>query len=76
MRVSLKVTLGLIFILSALTLPAAFGTNAEPMDIDTDAQRAAQRQAAEDQCTALYGNAAIFFEKKGGHLVCRDGRLP
>jgi len=72
----LKVTLGLSFIIAALMLPAAFGYNAEPLGSDTDAQRAAQRQAAEDQCTALYGNAAMFFEKQGGHLVCRDGRLP
>ena len=68
--------LAVLALAAFLTLPAAFGYDAEPLDIDTDAQRAAQRQAAEDQCTALYGNAAIFFEKKGGHLVCRNGRLP
>ena len=69
-------TLVVLLIVAALTLPKAFGWDAEPMDIDTDAQRAAQRQAAEDQCTALYGSAAIFFETKAGHLVCRDGSLP
>lgn len=69
-------TLGVLLIVAALTLPAAFGWDAEPLAPDTDAQRAAQRQAAEDQCTELYGNAAIFFETKAGHLVCRDGSLP
>ena len=68
--------LGALLIVAALTLPKAFGLDAEPTDNDTDAQRAAQRQAAEDQCTALYGNTAIFFETKQGHLVCRDGSLP
>lgn len=68
--------LGVLLIVAALTLPAAFGLDAEPIDVDTDAQRAAQRQASEDQCTALYGNYAIFFETKAGHLVCRDGSLP
>ena len=60
---------------AALTLAAAFGLDAEPTGSDTDAQRAAQHQAAEDQCTALYGSSAMFFETKGGHLVCRDGGL-
>ena len=60
---------------AVLTVPAALGYNAEPMDNDTDAQRAAQRQVREDQCLALYGNAAMFFETKGGHLVCRNGAM-
>ena len=68
--------LGVLLIVATYALPAAFGWDAEPLAPDTDAQRAAQRQAAEDKCTALYGNAAIFFETKAGHLVCRDGSLP
>lgn len=58
-----------------MTVPKAWGVDDEPLGPDTDAQRAAQRQAAEDQCTALYGNHAMFFETKHGNLVCRDGRL-
>ena len=75
MNARLIITLGVLAIAAALTLPQAFGLDAEPIDSDTDAQRAAQRQAREDQCTVLYGNAAMFFETKQGHLVCRNGAM-
>lgn len=64
---------GALALVATLTLSAAFGLDADPLGADTDAQRAAQRQAAEDRCTALYGGSAMFFETKRGHLVCRDG---
>lgn len=58
-----------------MTVPKAWGVDDEPLAPDTDAQRSAQRQVAEDQCVALYGAGAMFFETKRGDLVCRDGRL-
>ena len=67
--------LGALAFAAILTMSQAFGLDDEPLGPDTDAQRAAQRQAREDQCVALYGNAAMFFETKQGHLVCRDGGL-
>ena len=60
---------------AVMTVPKAWGVDDEPLGGDTDAQRAAQRQAREDQCIALYGNAAMFFETKQGHVVCRNGAM-
>ena len=67
--------LGALAFAAVLTMSQAFGHDDEPLGPDTDAQRAAQRQAAEDRCAALYGSAAMFFETKQGHLVCRNGKL-
>ena len=64
---------GVLLLAAILTLPKAFGLDAEPMDDAKDAQRASQRQAAEDQCTAIYGNHAMFFETRKGNLICRNG---
>ena len=66
---------GVLLLAALLTLPKAFGLDAEPMDNDNDAQRAAQRQAAEDQCTAIYGSHTMFFETRQGNLVCRNGGM-
>jgi hypothetical protein len=63
-----------IVILFAIALPSIANYIKDQQSSDTDAQRAAKRQAAEDQCIAMYGSTAMFFETKGGHLVCRDSR--
>ena len=76
MNARLITALGVLFIVAACTLPKAWGWDDEPLAPDTDAQRAAQRQAREDQCVALYGSSAMFFQTKAGHLVCRNGALP
>ena len=72
---NIYIATGVLLIIFILTLPKAFGLDDEPTDIDTDAQKVAQRQNAEDKCTARYGNNAMFFETKGGHLVCRNGAM-
>ena len=72
---NIYIATGVLLIVFILTLPKAFGLDDEPTDIDTDAQKVAQRQNAEDKCTERYGNNAMFFETKGGHLVCRNGAM-
>ena len=72
---NIYIATGVLLIVFILTLPKAFGLDDEPTDIDTDAQKAAQRQNAADKCTVRYGKNAIFFETKGGHLVCRNGAM-
>lgn len=72
---NIYIATGVLLIVFILTLPKAFGLDDEPTDIDTDAQKVAQRQNAEDKCTARYGNNVMFFETKGGHLVCRNGAM-
>jgi len=65
---SLAIAAGIIAaILITPTIVPRF--NDEPTD--PQAQRANQRAIAEARCANLYGREAIFFETKGGHLVCR-----
>jgi len=70
--------LGVLLIVAALTLPAAFGWDAEPApsaaDL-TDAQVAAQTADQEQQCAEIVGPNYIFLARPG-HNICRDGSLP
>jgi len=69
--------LGVLLIVAALTLPSAFGWDAEPApspDDLTDAQVAAQTAQQEQQCAQIVGPNYIFFARKG-HNICRDGGL-
>lgn len=69
--------LGVLLIVAALTLPAAFGWDAEPApsaDDLTDAQVAAQTAQQEQQCAQIVGPNYIFLARKG-HNICRDGAL-
>lgn len=70
--------LGVLLIVAALTLPAAFGWDAEPTpsaDDLTDAQVAAQTDDQEQQCAQIVGPNYIFLVRKDRN-VCRDGNLP
>ena len=69
--------LGVLLIVAALTLPAAFCWDAEPLPSDddlNDAQVAAQTAQQEQQCAQIVGPNYIFLARKG-HNICRDGAL-
>jgi len=69
--------LGVLLIVAALTLPKAFGLDAEPApsaDDLTDAQVAAQTADQEQQCAQIVGPNYIFLARKD-HNICRDGSL-
>lgn len=71
--------LGVLLIVAALTLPAAFGWDAEPAPSPsdlTDAQVAAQTAQQEQDCADGVGPNYIFFARADGNNVCRDGSLP
>ena len=70
--------LGVLLIVAALTLPAAFGWDAEPLPSDddlNDAQVAAQTAQQEQECAQIVGPNYIFLARDG-HNVCSDGSLP
>lgn len=69
--------LGVLGLLAALVLPAAFGMDAEPLSDGselTDAQVAAQTADQERQCSERYGAGYIFLARKE-YNICRDGGL-
>jgi len=70
--------LGVLLIVAALTLPKAFGWDAEPAPSPVDlidAQVAAQAAKQEQECADGVGPNYIFLARKD-HNVCRDGSLP
>lgn len=69
---------GVLLIVAAITLPKAFGWDAEPVPSPSDlndAQVAAQTADQEQQCAQIVGPNYIFLARDG-HNVCRDGSLP
>lgn len=63
----------LLAIAIALGLAAAAGHASFYDEADSPAERAQRRQAAIEQCRALYGFNARILQLPEGHLVCRKG---